>query len=991
MSHRRDESANLASLQPLRPYQKCALSIVQSFLSSCSLLDSSKNNRIRQPLSAPTTSLPLRCTEEGVEQAKNGTSQSALLYLPTGGGKTRIAAALTLWTRNRGGRTLFIVNRLQLAIQAKQAFLREGINEDEIGIIEKGSKLGFDKPVIIATIQSLSSRRRRRIKHKHQLVISSERVAKQEDNDNDENETDDKDETVEDHETEDNDREKEDERSLVAETEHDEEEEEEDYPIADFVVIDEAHGAVSNSFAPLVDFYLSSKGASKVEWLDEKEKSFNRTFILGMTATPTRLQGEEKLEKVFQRLIRGPSVSQLVRDGVLVPPIPIRAAHESTKNASKSLLLRASKDRQLMNTMHPFNDEDEDNDDIINGGISVKKKTADDLCLQMTLEEQKVLNHVVQTWKHFCYQKAIKSVDVDNDKFAIDENSSKKDGLESTALPSSTKTTKTLTSTRRSIVFASSVKHSQAIVAAFLAHDILACHVDGNTSASDRERVYENMRQGKIDVLSSVGVICEGYDEPSVSCVVLLRPTASRGLYVQQVGRGLRSYQGKKDCLVLDFVDNSLRHGPVTVPITCSLDNTVSSSPRYENNNYNEAWVCSDPLCCAISHAAETNCQYCNLPRYGRSSSSSSSSSTSIPKSSSSIVSGKSMLPTRIAQTKSPYEQGFESISLSVSDFVPPSPPKPQPKDKSNQEDVDSLVSAISTLALGGEGVNKIGVLERYSSSSSGSLGGGTNDKNNKSSMMTHSGKSTNSDTTRPVGIPIRRPFHSNAEVAQSRYPNSKNSGAPPIRPPLSSSMAADTAKVAPAVLSSSLSNHSTNSNTNLGNSSSITQPYKLFSSGSGPSHGATPEIFTYSAFQSACHRLSLTMGEKNLLDDFSFMYIDRDWTKQKNGDGTRWIHAPSGVTDFDASFLLSIAAQITPYVDHEWKTRGREQSKGLSEKQLGHLQGILRKVRAYHHRQLHNRQQSSIPDTSSTSASGEAPAPAVAVVKEEEEASSST
>jgi len=640
--------------------------------------------------------------------------------------------------------------------------------------------------------------------------------------------------------------------------------------------------------------------------------------------------------------------------------------------------------------MHPFKDEDEDEDDIINGGISVKKKTADDLCLQMTLEEQKVLNHVVQTWKHFCYQKTIKSVDVNNEKFAQDENSSKKDGLESTALPSSTKTTKTLTSTRRSIVFASSVKHSQAIVAAFLAHNILACHVDGNTSASDRERVYENMRQGKIDVLSSVGVICEGYDEPSVSCVVLLRPTASRGLYVQQVGRGLRSYQGKKDCLVLDFVDNSLRHGPVTVPITCSLDNTVSSSPRYDNNNYNEAWVCSDPLCCAISHAAETNCQYCKLPRYGRSSSSSSS-STSIPKSSSSIVSGKSMLPTRIVQTKSPYEQGFESISLSVSDFVPPSLPKPQAKDKSNQEDVDSLVSAISTLALGGEGVNKIGVLERYSSSSSGSLGGGTNDKNNKSSMMTHSGKSMNSDTTRPVGIPIRRPFHSNAEVAQSRYPNSKNSGAPLIRPPLSSSMAADTANAAPVVLSSSLLTHSTNSNTNLGNSSSITQPYKLFSSGSGPSHGATPEIFTNSAFQSACHRHSLTMGEKNLLDDFSFMYIDRDWTRQKSGNGTRWIHTPSGVTDFDASFLLSIAAQITPYVDHEWKTRGREQSKGLSEKQLGHLQVILRKVRAYHHRQLHHRQQSSIPDTSSTSASGEAPAPAVAVVKEEEEASSST
>jgi len=69
---------------------------------------------------------------------------------------------------------------------------------------------------------------------------------------------------------------------------------------------------------------------------------------------------------------------------------------------------------------------------------------------------------------------------------------------------------------------------------------VRACHVDGDTRPADRTAALRGLKAGLVDVVSSVGVLSEGFDEPAVSCVVLLRPTTSRGLYIQQVGRGLR-------------------------------------------------------------------------------------------------------------------------------------------------------------------------------------------------------------------------------------------------------------------------------------------------------------------------------------------------------------------------------------------------------------------------------------------------------------------
>jgi superfamily II DNA or RNA helicase len=67
-------------------------------------------------------------------------------------------------------------------------------------------------------------------------------------------------------------------------------------------------------------------------------------------------------------------------------------------------------------------------------------------------------------------------------------------------------------------------------------------------------------------------VLAEGWDEPSVDCIVEARPTRSRALYQQMIGRGLRPYPGKTDRLVLDLVGNSDRHQLVTVASLLGLD-----------------------------------------------------------------------------------------------------------------------------------------------------------------------------------------------------------------------------------------------------------------------------------------------------------------------------------------------------------------------------------------------------------------------------------
>lgn len=111
---------------------------------------------------------------------------------------------------------------------------------------------------------------------------------------------------------------------------------------------------------------------------------------------------------------------------------------------------------------------------------------------------------------------------------------------------------------RKTVVFLPLIKTSQKFCEILNRHGFKAAEVNGNSA--DRAEILEDFENGEYNVLCNAMLLTEGWDCPSVDCVIVLRPTKVRALYVQMVGRGTRLSPGKKDLLVLDFLWMSERH-----------------------------------------------------------------------------------------------------------------------------------------------------------------------------------------------------------------------------------------------------------------------------------------------------------------------------------------------------------------------------------------------------------------------------------------------
>jgi superfamily II DNA or RNA helicase len=120
------------------------------------------------------------------------------------------------------------------------------------------------------------------------------------------------------------------------------------------------------------------------------------------------------------------------------------------------------------------------------------------------------------------------------------------------------------TDRKRALLFAPTVRVSRAMVHAFRSAGIAAEALHGDASVQERRAILARLRAGTTRVLANVSVLTEGFDEPSVDTIIVGRPTRSRMLYCQIVGRGLRTYPGKRDCLIIDLVGATTRHDLVT-------------------------------------------------------------------------------------------------------------------------------------------------------------------------------------------------------------------------------------------------------------------------------------------------------------------------------------------------------------------------------------------------------------------------------------------
>lgn len=114
---------------------------------------------------------------------------------------------------------------------------------------------------------------------------------------------------------------------------------------------------------------------------------------------------------------------------------------------------------------------------------------------------------------------------------------------------------------KSAVAFCVSVQHSQHVAASFREAGVVAWHLDGDTPKGERAEAIRAFRNGDIRVLSNVDLFGEGFDLPSLEASILLRPTKSLSLYLQQVGRALRPSPGKPYALILDHAGNILRHG----------------------------------------------------------------------------------------------------------------------------------------------------------------------------------------------------------------------------------------------------------------------------------------------------------------------------------------------------------------------------------------------------------------------------------------------
>jgi superfamily II DNA or RNA helicase len=136
---------------------------------------------------------------------------------------------------------------------------------------------------------------------------------------------------------------------------------------------------------------------------------------------------------------------------------------------------------------------------------------------------------------------------------------------------------------KQAICYCPSVKYSEDIADQFVLAGINAVHFDGNTNQRKRDIIVERFKRGDIQVLCNVDLISVGFDVPDCECCILLRPTMSTALYIQQAMRCLRPKDGKK-AIIIDHVGNYNRFGLPTDDREWSLTTKTKAKSEFNTN-----------------------------------------------------------------------------------------------------------------------------------------------------------------------------------------------------------------------------------------------------------------------------------------------------------------------------------------------------------------------------------------------------------------------
>ena len=153
------------------------------------------------------------------------------------------------------------------------------------------------------------------------------------------------------------------------------------------------------------------------------------------------------------------------------------------------------------------------------------------------------------------------------------------------------------------LIFASGVKHAHHM-AEYLRHltGERVEVVDGKTPKLEREKILGDYKAREYRYLVNMGVLTTGFDAPHIDLLALCRATKSTGLYVQIMGRGMRPYEGKDRCIVLDYGGNIERHGPV---------DAIEPRDVTKGPGEGEAPIKECPECLALLHTSIRICPDC--------------------------------------------------------------------------------------------------------------------------------------------------------------------------------------------------------------------------------------------------------------------------------------------------------------------------------------------------------------------------------------------
>lgn len=162
---------------------------------------------------------------------------------------------------------------------------------------------------------------------------------------------------------------------------------------------------------------------------------------------------------------------------------------------------------------------------------------------------------------------------------------------------------------KRALVFCVGIDHARDVAAQFAANGYRSACLDGKLSKEVRADMVASFRKGEINVLTSCEIVSEGFDLPAIEVAILLRPTSSLGVFIQQTGRALRPFDGKVEAIILDHAGNTMRHGLPCEDREWSLEGKARRKISGDDEDKISVRIC--PKCFAASVGNAIACSYC--------------------------------------------------------------------------------------------------------------------------------------------------------------------------------------------------------------------------------------------------------------------------------------------------------------------------------------------------------------------------------------------